>query len=108
MNKSVKATNGNHRLSLDSIVKLTRDQASCELVGEAVILDLKTGVYYGVDSVGARIWTLIQEHKTVGAIRDALMSEYDVSPDQCTHDLLVFLELLKKSELVEICYETVA
>ena len=108
MNKALNATSGNQNLSLNSIVKVTRDQASCELVGEAVILDLKTGVYYGVDSVGARIWTLLQENKTVSAIRDALMNEYDVTPDQCTHDLLVFLELLKKSELVEICYETVA
>jgi hypothetical protein len=108
MNKSLNATNGNHKLSLNSNVKVTKDQASCDLVGEAVILDLKTGVYYGVDSVGARIWTLLQEHKTISAIRNALMNEYDVSPDQCTQDLLVFLELLKESELVEICYETVA
>lgn len=40
-------------LSLDSIVAVTPEQVSSELSGEAVILSLKDGVYYGLNEVGA-------------------------------------------------------
>ena len=39
----------------------TKDQVSCDLAGEAAILNIKSGVYYGLDPVGARIWNLMQE-----------------------------------------------
>ena len=44
-----------------SVVVATKDQVSCDLAGEAAILNIKSGVYYGLDPVGARIWTLMQE-----------------------------------------------
>jgi hypothetical protein len=47
--------------SRHSIVVATKDQVSSDLGGEVAILDLKAGVYYGLDTVGARIWNLIQE-----------------------------------------------
>ena len=43
-----------------SVVVVTKDQVSADLSGEAAILNLKSGIYYGLDNVGARIWTLVQ------------------------------------------------
>ena len=43
-------------------------QVSTNLSGEEIILHLDTGVYYGLDPVGARIWALVQETNTVGDI----------------------------------------
>jgi len=48
-------------LSEESRLVVSKDQVSCDLAGEAAILNLKNGVYYGLDPVGARIWNLIQE-----------------------------------------------
>jgi len=42
--------------------------------------------------VGARIWTLLEQPTTVKALRDAAVAEYDIEPDQCADELLVFLE----------------
>ena len=33
-----------------------------ELQGEAVLLNLKSGVYFGLDPVGTRIWELFAKH----------------------------------------------
>ena len=85
-----------------SIVVATKDQASADLAGEAVILNLESGVYYGLDAVGARIWNLIQEPRTVNEIRDALLEEYEVEPDRCERDIVALLEQLADAGLIEI------
>ena len=48
-----------------SVVVAAKDQVSCDLAGEAAILNIKSGVYYGLDPVGARIWSLVQEPRKV-------------------------------------------
>jgi len=92
-------------LSLDSIVIATKDQASCELSGESIILNLNNGVYYGVDQVGTRIWNLMQGPTMVASIRDALLAEYEVDSEQCEADLLTLLRQLADHELVQVIDE---
>jgi hypothetical protein len=89
-----------------STVLATKNQVSCDLAGELVILNLKSGMYYGLDSVGARIWNLIQEPKTVSAVLDTLLEEYDVEPDRCESDLFLLLSDLAGRDLLEIKIET--
>jgi hypothetical protein len=79
---------------------------SSELAGEAVILDLKSGTYYGLDQVGARIWELIQQPKTINEIRDTLLAEYDVEAERCQADLQTLLQELDAKQLLEIKLET--
>ena len=78
-----------------------KDQVSSDLGEEVAILNLKNGVYYGLDAVGARIWSLIQEPKTVNEILDVLLDEYEVEPERCERDLLTLLEELVAENLVE-------
>ena len=51
-----------------SIVVASSSQVSCDLAGEAAILNLADGVYYGLDPVGASIWNMIQQPKSVREI----------------------------------------
>lgn len=89
-------------VSGDSTVVAAKDQVSSDLGGEVAILDLKAGVYYGLDAVGARIWSLIQEPRTVNEIRDILLEEYEVEPERCERDLLVLLQRLADERLIEV------
>lgn len=86
----------------NSIVVVTKDQVYSDLAGEAVILHLKSGVYYGLNTVGARIWELIQEPKAVKDIRNALLEEYDVKLENCEKDLLALLRKLLSEGLIEV------
>jgi hypothetical protein len=89
-------------VSGSSTVVAAKDQVSSDLGGEVAILDLKAGVYYGLDAVGARIWSLIEEPRTVNEIRDILLEEYDVEPERCERDLLALLRRLADEGLVEV------
>lgn len=89
-----------------STVVIAKDQVWCELAGEAVILHLKSGIYYGLSPVGARVWNLIQAPKLVSSVLDMLLEEYEVEPDRCESDLFALLQDLAVGELIEIQVET--
>lgn len=84
----------------DSIVVASKEQVSSDLAGEAVILNVDSGVYYGLDAIGARIWNLIQEPHSIQAIVEILTREYDVEEDQCRTDLILLLQRLEEEGLV--------
>ncbi|MCL6566517.1 MAG: PqqD family peptide modification chaperone [Acidobacteriia bacterium] len=90
------------RISPHTIVRAVNEQVFCELAGEATILNLKNGVYYGLDRVGSRIWSLLQQARRVQEIRDTLLEEYEVTAERCERDLLVLLEQLSAEGLIEI------
>jgi len=85
-----------------STVALSRDQVSADLGAELVILNLNAGIYYGLDPIGTRIWTLAKEGKNVGEIEQTILSEYDVEPDRCRQDLYQLLEKLADAGLISI------
>jgi len=84
------------------VVSRTREQVSCDVGGEAAVLNLANGAYYGLDAVGARIWNLLATPKTVSQIRDALLEEYEVVPEHCERDLWRFLSELAEEGLIEV------
>lgn len=88
-----------------SIVVAVKEQISSDLAGEAVILNLKSGVYFGLNEVGARIWNLIQQPKSVQELRETLLAEYEVAPEACDRDLAQLLQDLKAADLIEVSYE---
>ena len=92
-------------MTLDTIIRASADQVSCDLGGEAAILNLRTGVYYGLDPVGARIWNLIQTPRTLVEVRDTILAEYDVEPARCERDLRDLLEKLAAERLIEALAE---
>lgn len=89
-------------LSLHSVVVAISEQVSCPLGDESAILNLKNSVYYGMNPVGARVWNLVQQPKSVSQLRDALLDEYEVEATQCERDLLDLLEQMRVEGLIEI------
>ena len=86
----------------ESVVVAARDQVSAEVEGEAVILSLADEVYYGLDPVGARIWALLREPRTVAEVRDALVAEYEVDAGTAERDLVELLTEMAARRLVEV------
>ena len=89
-------------ISHHSRIRSGQEQISVELAGEAVILSTKSGVYYGLDGVGARIWQLLKEPKTLQDLLDTILQEFDATADQCEPDLVDLLDDLRSKGLVEI------
>ena len=71
-----------------------------ELDQEAVLLNVETGVYFGLDELGTEIWNLLAKGATENEIVDRLGAEYEVEPDQLRADVREFFELLLRNGLV--------
>ncbi|MFN6571186.1 thymidylate synthase [Nostoc minutum NIES-26] len=93
-------------ISDSSVVVADKEQIFSDIGGEAVILHLKTGIYHGLNEIGARIWTLIQEPKAVKDIKYILLEEYEVETERCDRDLIALLNDLLAAGLIEVKNET--
>lgn len=89
-------------ISANSIVVACKDQVSCELEGEAAILDLKSGTYFGLNPVGAIVWSMIAEPRRVTEICDALLNRYDVAAEQCDREVVELLGELRAQGLIRV------
>ena len=78
------------------------EQAHCARLGDQIIVaDMRSGRYFGLDDVGAMVWTLIEERATPNAIVDRVHAEYNVSRDVLERDVDRLLDDLLERRLVE-------
>lgn len=68
-------------------LRVSDDVVFRELDGEAVILNLDSGIYFGLDDVGTRFWQLIEQDGRVALALEALESEYDVETEVLRADV---------------------
>jgi hypothetical protein len=92
----------NLTITPDSTVVATADQVTAVVHGEAVILQMKDGVYYSLDAVGARVWSRLQEPASVQELCDLIVAEYDVDEARCRTDLLALLRELAAASLIDV------
>ncbi len=98
------ASQGN-QLNASTVVVAADELLSGEFDADAVILDLRNGVYYGLDGAGARIWQLLQRPNSLAALRDALVAEYEVPRRRCEADLRDLLRDLLDRGLIRIAHD---
>ncbi|MFI5208202.1 MAG: PqqD family peptide modification chaperone [Gemmatimonadales bacterium] len=85
-----------------AVIVVAEGVLASDFGAEQVILNLRDGIYYGLEDVGSRIWQLLQRPTTVPALRATLVEEYDVEPDRCERDLLALIADLSARGLVTI------
>jgi len=67
---------------------------------EAALLDEKSGLYFGLDEVGATIWSFLQRAQSVEEMVAGLVEEYAVSTEVASADLRTFLTTLQERGLI--------
>ena len=90
------------KLSLTSCVLINDTVLFQELQGEAVLFDLKTGIYLSLNKVGTRIWQLLGEHELLSKVVELMLSEYDVTEECCRKDLFDLIEKMREHGLVTV------
>jgi hypothetical protein len=73
-----------------------------ELDGEAVLLNLDTGIYFGLNEVATRMWRLMEQHGQLDAVRDAIVGEFDVTATTAERDLVTLVTALQEKGLVQV------
>jgi len=69
---------------------------------EAVLLNLETERYFGLDETGTRMWQIVTAAPNVDAAYQELLAEFDVPPDQLRTNLTDLLGRLMENGLLEV------
>ena len=87
----------------DSTVVAAKEQISTQVDDEAALLNLRTGVYFGLDPMGAYIWQMLREPVKVKELTARLQNDYsNIDAEIVANDLRVFLERMLEAGLVEL------
>lgn len=65
-----------------------------------VMMHIEKGMYYGLNSVGKRIWELTEERVSEDEIVASLLSEYEVSEEICRKEVAAFLQKAVESDIL--------
>jgi hypothetical protein len=81
-------------LTLDRMVAPSQDAVFREIDGESVLLNLETGIYFGLDGVGTHVWQLAAENGSLRWICERLTALYDADAKTIERDLLGLADAL--------------
>ena len=78
------------------------DDVVFEVLGEeAVLLNLRTGVYFRLNETGTRIWQVIEERGEAAAAADVVAREFEVDAEVARRDVDALVQELEKQQLLE-------
>lgn len=74
--------------------------ASDVVDGEAVIINLGNGMYYTMDKVGAELWQLFTQPRSVVEVAGILARRYEVAESEVARDVQDVVDELLREQLV--------
>ena len=89
-------------LDLSAIVIPSPEVLVQELDGEAVLLNLESECYFGLDDVGTRVWQHLHEHRRLERVCEEMQKEYDVDGPRLRADVLRLVEELIEAGIVTV------
>ena len=89
-------------IHLKSTLSRNDEPVAVEVDRTVVMMSLVQGMYFGLEGAGPRIWTLLEQPRTVAELCQDLTQEFDVDADTCFQDILPFLEELRAADLIRV------
>ena len=83
-------------------ITISQEVLAQELAGETVLLDLASESYFGLDTVGTRVWQLLHEGKGQAELVEILLNEYEVERETLEKDIAELLDRLGEAGLITI------
>ena len=94
------------QLTQETIIRRSDALLSTSLGEDVVMMDVEQGAYYGLEAVAAHIWALTEQPLSVGSLCERLVTEYQISPEQCQQEVVAFLAELLNRHIVQIHTQT--
>lgn len=86
-----------------SSIEIPDEILSRELDGEAVLLDLRSGKYFGLNGTGARIWTMMKDGlDEPDELAARLIDDFEVDLDRARADVETFVGSLVDCGLIKL------
>jgi hypothetical protein len=76
-----------------------------DLGGDVVILNVETGIYFGLDGSCGQIWRELVEHGSIEKTFASLKQQFDAEPDELRRDLDALVDQLVEKRLVHLIAE---
>jgi hypothetical protein len=83
-------------------VQIGDDVLYQQLEGEAVLLNMASQQYFGLNETGARMWELLIELRDVGSVAERLASIYSTDPVTLRADLDALIADLSTAGLLQV------
>ena len=83
-------------------IDIPEEVLSRELDGEAVLLDLRSGKYFGLNGTGAVIWAAMNDGLEPPQMAERLANGFDVTVEQARADVDAFIESLVSRGLIRV------
>jgi hypothetical protein len=99
---SVPKASDTSELALPTMVVRTSGFVDAEIDNEVVLLNIDTGLCYGLNRVGSRIWSELAVPILVGDLCTKLQSEFEVDSTTCEREVLDLLQELRAEGLIAI------
>ena len=84
----------------DRLVPNAGEVADEVIDGEAILINLASGIYYSMDGVGGVVWRMIADGHRVRDIAATIAARYDVPPEQAQADVQQLVAELIEHRLV--------
>lgn len=101
-NSDAKLKSLNKTIGVDEVIVKNKEIDDSEIDGDKVMMNLDKGEYFMMNSVGSRIWDIIDSPITVKDIMATLIEEYEVEEETCKASVVNFLKRLNNAELISI------
>ena len=92
-------------MNINSRVILSENIFAQEVDGEMVLMDMESEDYFGLDTIGASFWQVLQEEETLQKTLDHLLDLYDTEESVLKKDLIEFVEKLVTNGLASVAEE---
>lgn len=90
------------RVTAETRIIKADSHVSCDLDGMTVMMSIADGAYLGLNRVGSRIWTYLDQEPRFSELLAKVTAEYSVDPLLCERDVRAFLEDLYQRELIRL------
>ncbi|MBB3860637.1 hypothetical protein GGQ88_001903 [Novosphingobium hassiacum] len=89
-------------MNLTDPITLSEDVVAREVGDETMLLDLASGTYFGLSTVGGRFWQFLEDGMSVTTARDRLLELFEVEAEELDADLTDLLGQLAQQGLIAV------
>lgn len=75
---------------------------------ELAVLDMASGSYLGFNATAAHVWRLLDQPRTLEALCEAMMQEFDIDADRCRSELRELLDQMLAAGLIQTRHDSAA
>ena len=91
------------RIMRESVAVRASNLPLTRIQDDVIALDEHAGLYYAMNSPGARIWELVDQPVTVATVCEVISREFAVSDNMCFNDVVEFLAEMRDRGLITLC-----